>query len=222
MTTQYISAAETAKLIRAALKRHFPGVKFAVKSSKYAGGASINVDWIDGPTRGQVQAVAGNYQGGRFDGMIDMAYSVTHYLMPDGSAMVAKSPGSAGSGGVAPSFENPEPHPDAERVHFLADHVFCNRRHSAGLVFRALAAVARKWGGFDPEALEVYERLDGSAWPDRAGSILVERSGRYLDSMLTEELSRRTNYVRRVVPRVAACPRPNCSTSTLGGSDHSN
>jgi hypothetical protein len=200
METTYIGAADTAKLIRKALKRHFPGVKFSVKSKTYSGGASIDVDWIDGPTRRQVEAVTGNYRGGRFDGMIDMAYSVTHYLLPDGSAVVAQSPGSVGSGGLDPAFEREAPHPDAKAVHFKADHVFCNRRHSAGLVTRALAAVARKWGGFDPADLEVVGRADGSAWCDGAGSVMVANAGRWLDSLLTEELARRTNYV----PRAAA------------------
>lgn len=200
MTTTYISAAETAKLVRAALKRNFPGVKFSVKSETYSGGASINVYWIDGPTRKQVEAVTGNYAGGRFDGGIDLAYSVTHYLMPDGSAIVAQSPGSAGSGGRDQSLKQFKPHPDAVRVQFSADHVFCNRRHSAGLVARALASVARKWGGFDPASLEVVSREDGSAWCSEAGSIMIESRGMWLDMLLNEELSRRTNYV----PKIAA------------------
>lgn len=200
MATTYISAADTAKLVRSALKCHFPGIKFSVKSKTYSGGASINVDWIDGPTRAQVEAVTDNYAGGRFDGMIDMAYSVTHYLMPDGSAVIAQSPGSAGSGGCDPSFKQFMPHPDAKRVRFSADHIFCNRRHSAGLVSRALASIARKWGGFDAASLEIVTREDGSAWCNEAGSIVIENRGQYLDRMLHEELARRTNYI----PKAAA------------------
>ena len=45
----YLSCAETAKLVRAALKKAFPGVKFSVKSSVYSMGASIRVGWTDGP-----------------------------------------------------------------------------------------------------------------------------------------------------------------------------
>jgi hypothetical protein len=69
--TQYLSCAETAKLVRAALKESFPGVKFAVRSSVYSGGASINIRYTDGPTYEQVKAVAGMFEGAYFDGMTD-------------------------------------------------------------------------------------------------------------------------------------------------------
>ena len=55
---QYITCVETAKLIRAALKESFPSIKFSVKSSSYAGGASINVSYVDGPTQKEVESVA--------------------------------------------------------------------------------------------------------------------------------------------------------------------
>jgi hypothetical protein len=35
-----------------------------------------------------------------------------------------------------PAFEREKPDPDAKLVGFMADHVFCNRSHSAGLVSR--------------------------------------------------------------------------------------
>ena len=80
--TQYLSCAETAKLVRAALKESFPGVKFSVKSSTYAGGASINVAYVDGPTAAQVEAVAKAFQGAYFDGMTD--YKGSNYNSLDG------------------------------------------------------------------------------------------------------------------------------------------
>lgn len=80
--TQYLTCAETAKLVRAALKESFPGVKFSVKSSTYAGGASINVSYIDGPTAAQVEAVAKVFQGAYFDGMTD--YKGSNYNNLDG------------------------------------------------------------------------------------------------------------------------------------------
>lgn len=56
-----------AKNVRRDLKQAFPGVKFSVKSSY----TTINVNWQDGPTRSQVEAVIDKYQQGTFDGMTD-------------------------------------------------------------------------------------------------------------------------------------------------------
>jgi hypothetical protein len=71
----YLTCAETAKLLRAALKAAFPGVKFSVRSSVYAGGASIQVTYENGPMYPAVDEVAQRYAGGSFDGMTDsMSY----------------------------------------------------------------------------------------------------------------------------------------------------
>lgn len=70
--TRYITCADTAKLLRAALKKNFPGVKFSVRSSTYSGGASIDIGWTDGPTQKMVDTVATQFQGASFDGMIDL------------------------------------------------------------------------------------------------------------------------------------------------------
>lgn len=80
MTKQYMSCAQTAALVRAALKESFPGIKFGVRSSTYSGGASIRIDWIDGPNTKQVDAVAQVFCGGYFDGMIDYKGSITSML----------------------------------------------------------------------------------------------------------------------------------------------
>jgi Large polyvalent protein associated domain 29 len=69
---RYISVAETAKLIRVELKKSFPGIKFSVRSSSYAGGASVSVSWTDGPARQQVEKVVKIFEGSTFDGMIDL------------------------------------------------------------------------------------------------------------------------------------------------------
>lgn len=47
--TRYQDVTDTAKAVRKWLKREYPGIKFSVRSSRYAGGASIRVAWIDGP-----------------------------------------------------------------------------------------------------------------------------------------------------------------------------
>ncbi len=75
--TVYVSVAETAKLVRAALKAAFPGVTFSVRSKSYSMGASISVRWTDGPTEKDVERITGEYRGATFDGMIDLKSYVT-------------------------------------------------------------------------------------------------------------------------------------------------
>lgn len=78
--SEFISAVDTAKLIRKALRESFPGVKFSVRCDRYAGGASIDVRWTDGPTTPQVDRVAGAFEGSYFDGSIDYKGSLYHSL----------------------------------------------------------------------------------------------------------------------------------------------
>ena len=66
----YLTCAETAKLVRTALRESFPGVKFSVRAKTYSGGASISVWWTDGPMRADVEAVARQFEAADFDGMI--------------------------------------------------------------------------------------------------------------------------------------------------------
>lgn len=66
------STAQCADAIRAELKEKFTGVKFSVRSSIFAGGDSVDIDWTDGPTRDQVENVICKYQYGHFDGMNDI------------------------------------------------------------------------------------------------------------------------------------------------------
>ena len=80
--TQYLSCAETAKLVRSALKESFPGQKFSVRSSVYSGGASIRVQWVDGPNSEQVKSVTRPFEGSYFDGMTD--YKGAKYNSFDG------------------------------------------------------------------------------------------------------------------------------------------
>lgn len=70
--TKFISTAETAKIIRKVLKENFPGIKFSVRSSTYAGGSSIRIEWLDGPTATAVESVTKQFQGSSFDSMYDI------------------------------------------------------------------------------------------------------------------------------------------------------
>ena len=56
--SEYLSVADTAKLVRSALKKAFPGVKFSVRSTSYSGGSSVRVGWTDGPQTAEVDKVA--------------------------------------------------------------------------------------------------------------------------------------------------------------------
>jgi hypothetical protein len=151
MSYEYLSCAATAKLVRAALKKAFPGVKFSVRSDTYSGGASINVNWTDGPSSAAVKRVAGAFAGGGFDGMIDMKYSVSHWLLPDGTVTAAHSPGTTGSRGVYEPYDHAKPSPDAKLVHLGAYFVFCNKSWSLPVYTAAVEKVCADYGVPVPE-----------------------------------------------------------------------
>lgn len=161
MKTTYLSAAATAKLVRAQLKRHFPNTTFAVRSRTYAGGASINVNWQDGPPESLVKPVVGQFQGGGFDASIDLKYNNNHWLLADGTATLASTPGTSGSGGYIEPEREWMPTPDAKLVSFGADYVFINRQMTPAFAARALAAVQRRFGNLDLKV--VVSTFDGSA-----------------------------------------------------------
>ncbi len=147
----YLSCAETAKLIRAALKKAFPGIKFSVKSKTYSGGASITVGWTDGPRTDDVNKVIKPFEGGGFDGMIDMAYNKDSWLLPDGTAAFASSKGTIESAGSMPGYDNAAPVPGARKVSFGADYVFTNKTYSLPTYTAAVAAVCADYGIPMPE-----------------------------------------------------------------------
>lgn len=115
MSKRYLTCAETAKLVRAALKAAHPGVKFSVKSHTYSGGASMRVGWTDGPTASSVDQLVRLYTGGSFDGMTDMmSYHDSLLAGPNGS------------------FES---------VHFGADFIFTERTISDDFIASLLPLV---------------------------------------------------------------------------------
>lgn len=139
---KYITAAQTAKLIRKLLKEKFPATKFYVRTRHQT---SIAVDWVDGPTDAEVAPLVRAYQGGGFDGMVDLAYSVYHWMMPDGTIEIARV--------THPhdSENNPKPHPDAEEVSFGAKYIFTDRHFSRQLTEAVFAATAERTGWDAPE-----------------------------------------------------------------------
>ena len=127
-TKQYLSCAETAKLVRQALAREFPGVRFSVRSKTYSGGASITVGWTDGPLDKDVSRVVKQYEGSGFDGMIDLKSGRDHWLSPEGRVLPHRVDigHSYGSTTLYPAPGRP----DAVLVSFGADYVFTNRSYT--------------------------------------------------------------------------------------------
>lgn len=132
--SKYVGVADTAKLIRKKLKDAYPNTKFSIRSKSYSGGASIDIDWWDGPTTEQVDKIVQMYSGSGFDGSIDLRYYITHWMLPDGSVEIAHDQGSTGSGGGHPEITCPQSHPQAKRVHFMANHVFTDRKYTQNFI----------------------------------------------------------------------------------------
>jgi hypothetical protein len=72
--TKYISTADTAKIIRKALKESFPDMKFSVKSKSLV----VGISWTDGANVEQVKSVIGHLKAAYFDGSIDYKGSIYH------------------------------------------------------------------------------------------------------------------------------------------------
>lgn len=150
----YLSCADTAKLMRAALKDKFPGVKFSVRSHTYSGGASIDVGWTDGPTEKMVDAVVQAFAGSGFDGMTDYKYSVGSWLLPDGTAFTRSVEAHHGCEGETIEAEADGSIP----VSFGADFVFCRREMTPAAIDRAVKSYAHRYPGDDlAEAIKAGE-----------------------------------------------------------------
>jgi hypothetical protein len=120
----YIGRADTAKLLRTALRRAFPDGRFRVRLTS---GSSIDVDYTGGPPLADVDAIARDFAGGGFDGSIDLAYYIDAYVDPADYSRVLghKTPGSYGSGGYARTVDALVP--GAVLVTFGTTFVFVHR-----------------------------------------------------------------------------------------------
>lgn len=65
--TRNIDANAVAKMLRAALKESFPGVKFSVRKGAGTGSLWLSVTWTDGPTDTAVSAVTSRYKGSEWN-----------------------------------------------------------------------------------------------------------------------------------------------------------
>jgi hypothetical protein len=113
---EYISAADTARIIRRALKREFPGKKFTVRSSTYSMGSEVSVGVPEGVSTEDVRNVVGGYATGGFDGMIDLAYSITLALDSEDRVIGSASTGTVGSRGSVPAWNTLDTYEVATRV----------------------------------------------------------------------------------------------------------
>ena len=117
---KYLTCAETAKLVRMALKKHFPSVKFSVKSHVYAGGASIDVKYTDGCPVEEVEEIAKRFAGATFDGMTDCKDYHTSQIVNDRWKI--------------------------EEVYCGADFVVVRRVLSYESKNKVIAAIEKRWG----------------------------------------------------------------------------
>ena len=143
-TVADINLVDTAKLIRSTLKARFPGIKFSVRTSRYAGGSSIDVGWIDGPLESAVREVIAPYAGCGFDGMNDYQYMKGGWLCPDGSAEYRFSEGGERCGGSTPTYDRPASTREAIPVSFGVSYVHSSRRKSVEYLATVMRAYAER------------------------------------------------------------------------------
>lgn len=161
MKTEFISAKETAKLVRARLKKVFPGVKFSVRTDGGSTYSSIRIKWQDGPAANAVDAVVQAFEGSQFDGSVDLRTGVKHWLDSDGVPHIATTDGTEGSGGVITAEREWMPTPDCKLVSFGVDHIFTSRAMSEKFVTRLLSKLERD--GMPDNTLYCQTYDDGTA-----------------------------------------------------------
>ncbi|HET6494549.1 MAG TPA: LPD29 domain-containing protein [Thermoleophilia bacterium] len=167
---EYFTCAETARLVRKALKRDFPGVRFTVHSKTYAGGASVDVKWTDGPTTAEVKPLLDSFEGAGFDGMIDLKFYIQHYVR-DGEILGTRSAGTVGNAGVYPAWDD-GPFEGAELVHLGADFIFGERDYSPAFLERMIDETCDYWGIADKPAVTV-SKYGGSAYIGQSDAALA-------------------------------------------------
>ena len=70
-TPRRLSAAESSRLLKKALRRDFPLTRFSVRMSRGTGYGNCHVAWTEGPTGDEVRSVTEHFCGRGFDGMTD-------------------------------------------------------------------------------------------------------------------------------------------------------
>lgn len=171
-TSRYIDTADVAKLVRKHLKKEFPGVKFSVRTDRYAGGSSVDVKWTDGPTANTVDAVIAPFSGAKFDGMIDLKYHARTWYCPEHGARVGATYGH-GMGDDGP-VDSRCCH-RAELVSMGADYVQSHRNYSPEFRAAMEAQTARETGlPYDPSTYLEQDRM----WMSQRMAMLCAETAR--------------------------------------------
>jgi len=160
MEKTYLTLKETAKLVRIALKKNFPGVKFSVRSESFAGGSAIRVNYTDGPLQKAVEKVVNCYAYGGFDGMIDLSFTINHWWNEKtGEVVNASSGGTNNSGGLYESYDYGCPGEGWVKVSFGAKYITVSQGISADTYKEALEITAEKFKNsnlnFNPDLVEI-------------------------------------------------------------------
>jgi len=181
----YISAADTAICVRAALKRHFPEIKFSVTSENYSMGCAVRVSWTDGPLGADVNKITSRYSFAGFDGMIDMEYSKDRWLSRDGEMSLAHSESTGGSAGSCPESIGDPHSPDCVLVRGGAKYVTTSRHMSFAYAERLARAIAGKYGVAMPESFANENAL--WSWVNGCRVEWSCGAGEYLSTLMHRE-----------------------------------
>jgi hypothetical protein len=165
----YLSCADTAKLVRNDLKKHFPQTKFSVRSSVYSMGSSIDVSWTDvswtdGPGTEQVNKVVKIYEGAGFDGSIDLKFYKRHWLMPNGQVLMRGSEGTEDSRGYYSKWDTEQPE-GAKEISMGSDYVMTNRHLSEEISLKCAEVIAKEENiPYDPSDLSKSFDWNNEYW----------------------------------------------------------
>jgi hypothetical protein len=113
-------AVDVAKLVRVALKKAFPRIKFSVRCRHFSSRSTIEVEWTGGPAWSLVNAVIKQYCGEDIDPLTDIWFDIEHWLLPDGSTRVRACP-------LDRVIVPDPPVPEARRVRFFHVTIFAQR-----------------------------------------------------------------------------------------------
>ena len=152
------NTAQTAELIRQALKAEFPGIKFSVRSETFAGGSAVDVRWTDGPTAKDVEAVTDRFEMGTFDGMTDSYNYFGDSVLVDESGPYYASYG-------------------AKYIHQRRDYSAAYGEHCRAFDLRAAPALVAQVAAYHEHVQRQYRHDSISQhWSTETGNILLSQA----------------------------------------------